>query len=878
MHILEFTINEQILTWTNPCRVPVEKTRGWLKARFVTDSEWHGMNLRAIFHHSTMPPVEVPVTSDLVDIPPECILRGYLYVGLVGLNDGGAVQITTKRMARPVVLDPATTTAGVPPESVLPEAWEKALGSIGNLSDLDTTAKNNLVAAINEVLRTGGGSGGGTAGNDGREVELSVVNGFIVWRYVGESDWKNLIAVADLKGDPGRGVKSIAGNSNGSWTITYTDNTTETVSSEAYAALKATIDKAVLTESMSLTASQQAQVRTNIAAAAAADLASFYKKSETYSKDEINVKISAIPKFSIAPVTALPTSQISATTVYLVKTTSADNLYMEYIFVPTSSAATGPFTDSQGRWEPLGAQTVDLTGYATEAWANLTFQPIGNYVTAQEFEELSETVGLLSAEKLSVTPQELTEEEQAVARKNIGAAKAKTLDLELSGNHLMFDANGPKDCSIEIVSESETVDFWHLGRNLLPKLPSNTVAGLTITVEDDGTIDIDGTLSYGTGANASVVVAQAAMDLPFTKEAENPYYMTLWYDEIAPNANGYIMFRVHNTNNNLIFSNSLRPGNTGNAPGKIDVIYTSSFGAGTLATYSLYLYNVPNGTVFNHYRIKAQVERTTTPGTVYEPPSYAKSTLAVENGVVTLNEQAFVGKNYFVTTGDSMTVQVESAEAPTQSFLGKRWACFGDSITYKAADSTAKRYFDYVAADLGLFVVNYGRATTGYANTGNVSNGEYYKRMANIIPDTFDVLTIMGSTNDVGPMARGEIQLGTYTDTGTETVCGCINTTIDKFYELAPLKRLGIMTMLPTYAYGPNLIDTTVAENYVNALIQICKNRGIPCLDLYHGSGLRSWDAATRAAFFSDGDGIHPNDEGAKFIAPTIREFVKTLI
>lgn len=160
MHILEFTVNQQNLTWTNPCRVPVEKTRGWLKARFVTDSEWHGMNLRAIFHHSTTPPVEVPVTSDLVDIPPECILRGYLYVGLVGLDDGGAVQITTKRMARPVVLDPATTTAGLPPESVLPEAWEKALGSIGNLSDLDTTAKNNLVAAINEVFAAAAASGG----------------------------------------------------------------------------------------------------------------------------------------------------------------------------------------------------------------------------------------------------------------------------------------------------------------------------------------------------------------------------------------------------------------------------------------------------------------------------------------------------------------------------------------------------------------------------------------------------------------------------------------------------------------------------------------------------------------------------------------------
>ena len=113
----------------------------------------------------------------------------------------------------------------------------------------------------------------------------------------------------------------------------------------------------------SLTAAQQGQARANIAAAAAADLANYYKKSETYSQSEIEAKLTAIPKFSIKPVASLPTSGISATTVYLVATTDTTNLYLEYIFVPTNESAAGPFTDSQGRWEPLGAQTVDLEGY-----------------------------------------------------------------------------------------------------------------------------------------------------------------------------------------------------------------------------------------------------------------------------------------------------------------------------------------------------------------------------------------------------------------------------------------------------------------------------------------------------------------------------------
>lgn len=49
-------------------------------------------------------------------------------------------------------------------------------------------------------------------------------------------------------------------------------------------------------------------------------------------------------------------------------------------------------------------------------------------------------------------------------------------------------------------------------------------------------------------------------------------------------------------------------------------------------------------------------------------------------------------------------------------------------------------------------------------------------------------------------------------------------------------------------------------------------------LDLYHGSGMRPWNDTVKAALFSDGDGIHPNNDGIKWFAPMIREFVKTLM
>ncbi len=66
----------------------------------------------------------------------------------------------------------------------------------------------------------------------------------------------------------------------------------------------------------------------------------------------INNAISAIPKFAISVVSELPTSGISTTTIYLLSSGSeTNNVYTEYIYVG-------------GKWEKLGEQKLDLSGYA----------------------------------------------------------------------------------------------------------------------------------------------------------------------------------------------------------------------------------------------------------------------------------------------------------------------------------------------------------------------------------------------------------------------------------------------------------------------------------------------------------------------------------
>ena len=77
---------------------------------------------------------------------------------------------------------------------------------------------------------------------------------------------------------------------------------------------------------------------------------------------------------------------------------------------------------------------------------------------------------------------------------------------------------------------------------------------------------------------------------------------------------------------------------------------------------------------------------------------------------------------------------------------------------------------------------------------------------------------------------------------------------------------------------------TTDPENrltlYSEALVKICERRGIPCLDLYHCSGLRPWDQTFKTLAYSkdDGGGTHPDETGHAIIAPRIKTFLESLI
>lgn len=137
------------------------------------------------------------------------------------------------------------------------------------------------------------------------------------------------------------------------------ESTTDVMSQKAVTDELNTVSQAASQASESASAASiAAQEAKQTAEQAKTDLAGDY-----YDKQEVDERISTIPKFAISVVDSLPGDDISDTTVYLVKENEDDgNLYTEYIHVGE-------------KWEVLGSQKVDLTNYYTKEEAEKQFAP-----------------------------------------------------------------------------------------------------------------------------------------------------------------------------------------------------------------------------------------------------------------------------------------------------------------------------------------------------------------------------------------------------------------------------------------------------------------------------------------------------------------------
>ena len=143
----------------------------YLTAKVVCETEdWTGREIKAMFGQGCTV-YEVPVTGGEITAKQQLNLTaGDWRVWLVGnsARDGDVIPRITTNIAH-ISVAPTGGTEGSPFPATPPTVEEQLRADMGNLADLTTEDKSSLVAAINEVRRTGGG---GTAYTIGHGLKL----------------------------------------------------------------------------------------------------------------------------------------------------------------------------------------------------------------------------------------------------------------------------------------------------------------------------------------------------------------------------------------------------------------------------------------------------------------------------------------------------------------------------------------------------------------------------------------------------------------------------------------------------------------------------------------------------------------------------------
>ena len=153
-------------------------TAGMAKAvtvEFVFSNDWSGLTKTAVFSagRTTVDVLESAWDGNKVVVPHEILADAgpIARVGVYGANADGLILPTVWVTLGKVM--PAAEPSGDPGADPTLPIWAQLQKQIGDLDDLQTYNKGNLVDAINEARSSGGSGGGGYTIGDGLKLDAA---------------------------------------------------------------------------------------------------------------------------------------------------------------------------------------------------------------------------------------------------------------------------------------------------------------------------------------------------------------------------------------------------------------------------------------------------------------------------------------------------------------------------------------------------------------------------------------------------------------------------------------------------------------------------------------------------------------------------------
>ncbi|MBE6532953.1 MAG: hypothetical protein E7676_05575 [Ruminococcaceae bacterium] len=229
---------------------------------------------------------------------------------------------------------------------------------------------------------------------------------------------------------------------------------------------------------------------------------------------------------------------------------------------------------------------------------------------------------------------------------------------------------------------------------------------------------------------------------------------------------------------------------------------------------------------------------------------------------------------YWVINGEVTDVKAKGEIAATEeqgAWYGKTAVFVGDSIT-AGTGCDGDKYWQILEESMGLSNVTAmgvpGSCISAKSDYGT-NNSPLIQRY-NDIPEA-DLISIFMGTNDYGH----DTPLGTIDDIGDTSFYGALNVIIPSLQAKHPDSRIVFVTPLHRYGFGGLNFDYEkngagfTLQDYVDAVINVCRRHSIPVIDLYSISGLNPSLAVIRNTYMPDG--LHPNANGHKYIANILK-------
>ncbi len=283
------------------------------------------------------------------------------------------------------------------------------------------------------------------------------------------------------------------------------------------------------------------------------------------------------------------------------------------------------------------------------------------------------------------------------------------------------------------------------------------------------------------------------------------------------------------------------------------------YGAGAVGMRFVAFYT-STGALLGSSGISSTVNTFTAPSTAaYARITISHSDLArfqLEAGTVATAYAAY-GYVLALADGTLITASGNSSTTEASAWAGKTWATLGDSIT------AGGHWQSYVTSKLGLIYTNFGIGGTKIS--GSDDNAMCSDARINAIGDTFDLITLMGGTNDWAQ----NVTLGAIDSTDVNTFNGALNVWATKAFTRWPTKRLAAATTpygeIPAYTSRPNWTSPAhnslglTTNDYAQAIRDFCKRKNIHCIDVAQSAG---WGTVNIETALNGGasttDHLHP--------------------